>query len=506
VLASKKKQEGNARFSAGDYKEAVALYTQAIELVDRSEGGDYYGNRCAAYKMAGDYASALQDGLIAIELTPANLKLYPRVAECHLHFGEFEQAIELLRGAQKLQDGKSNPQIAKTLQQAETLQRYVTQVKNLISQGAFSQALTLIPQIESVAKESTAVKLLHIRCLVELKKVAQALSMCNTLYNQGCRDDKLVTLRGKCLYLNGDHDKANLHFKQVLSNDPDNSECRTLFKLIKQLDKSKEEANTLFKEGKMSPAYDAYTAALSLDPTNNHFNTIIYRNRAAAALKLRRYDQAIDDCTKCIEFNAEDLKAYQRRADAYLAKEMYTEAVRDLEAALKHAPRDQDLTRKLRQAQLDLKKSLRKDYYKILGVSKDASQSEVKKAFKRQALSLHPDRPQNNETEEKRVAAEKAFKDLQEANETLNDDQKRAAYDRGDDLQEGMGMGGGMGGMGGMDLGSIFAMFGGMGGMGGMPGGMRFRSAGGHGHSHGGHGHSHGGRGGHSMFDDDDDD
>lgn len=65
-----------------------------------------------------------------------------------------------------------------------------------------------------------------------------------------------------------------------------------------------------------------------------------------------------------------------------------------------------------------------KDYYKILGVSNDATQDEIKKAFRKLALKYHPDRNPDNKT------AEEKFKEINEAYSCLSDPTKRANYDR----------------------------------------------------------------------------
>ena len=64
-----------------------------------------------------------------------------------------------------------------------------------------------------------------------------------------------------------------------------------------------------------------------------------------------------------------------------------------------------------------------RDYYQILGISKNASKEDIKKAYRSLAKKYHPDlNPDNKDTEEK-------FKELQEAHEVLSDEEKRKTYD-----------------------------------------------------------------------------
>lgn len=106
----------------------------------------------------------------------------------------------------------------------------------------------------------------------------------------------------------------------------------------------------------------------------------------------------------------------------------------------------------------------KRDYYEILGISKTASEEEIKKSYRRLAMKYHPDRNPNDKD------AEAKFKEAKEAYEVLSDGKKRATYDQfGHAASEGMGGGGGSGFQGfsgfgdfGDELGDLFSsVFGG---------------------------------------------
>ena len=107
----------------------------------------------------------------------------------------------------------------------------------------------------------------------------------------------------------------------------------------------------------------------------------------------------------------------------------------------------------------------KKDYYETLDVARNATDEEIKKAYRKLAMKYHPDRNQDN------PSAEEKFKEVKEAYEMLSDPDKRAAYDQYGHagVDPNMGAGGFGGGFGGGspfgDFGDIFGdIFGGMGG------------------------------------------
>lgn len=119
----------------------------------------------------------------------------------------------------------------------------------------------------------------------------------------------------------------------------------------------------------------------------------------------------------------------------------------------------------------------KRDYYEVLGVAKNATPDEIKKAYRKLAIKYHPDRNPDDK------AAEEKFKEAAEAYDVLSNEEKRQKYDQFGHNMGPQGFGGGGGfegfyGAGGMSMEDIFAQFGdifGGGGFGGATGGSRSR-------------------------------
>ena len=234
---------------------------------------------------------------------------------------------------------------------------------------------------------------------------------------------------------------------------------------------------------------------MELFPNNKSYNSSIYLNRALCHSKLKNNDKALLDLNRAIEANPDYAKAFVKRGEINTLLENYEEAVRDFETANRISPSEFGVKQKLKDAKIRLKQAKRKDYYKILGVNKEADQNEIKKAYRKLALKWHPDKisqkcEEGEDGEALKLQAEKKFKEIGEAYAILSDPEKKRMYDSGvdpNDPESGMGFHsanidptqifqmffGGGGGMGGMD-----DMGGGMGG--GFPGGMFGGMGGGH--------------------------
>merc|ERR1712001_526304 len=128
----------------------------------------------------------------------------------------------------------------------------------------------------------------------------------------------------------------------------------------------------------------------------------------------------ISNCNDALKLDEKYLKAYLRRGRSYMELEKYEEAVRDFEQINKMEQGNQEYRRLLSNAKLELKKSKRKDYYKILGVDKSANDEEIKKAYRKRALAHHPDR-HSGASEDEKKEHEKKFKEVGEAYGVLSD-------------------------------------------------------------------------------------
>lgn len=448
------KLEGNNFYKAQDYAKAVELYTKAIESAPESP--IYYGNRSMALMQMKEYQKALDDSLMSDKLGPGVAKTLLRIGKLCIMLGKYSEALAAFQ--------QIDPVPAESLQASE-MARSITRAQTVLEnktentpRADFSAAVYGLDQAEKYLGPGVAVptswRLLKGSLLIASNKLADATSVAMSLLRADPSNPDALILRGQILYQEGDNTKAAAHFSEALRCDPDNSTARKLLKLSKEVEKRRTGGNNAFKAGHLSLAKQFYSEAIELDPSNVGNNVKLYSNRATVNMKMGNLDEALEDCNASLKLDKTFAKVRKTKARVLGQLERWEEAVQELKEAIELDGADQSLRTELREAEFELKKSQRKDYYKILGVNKNCTDQELKKAYRKMALVYHPDKNPDDET------AQEKFKEVGEAYEILSDSEKRARYDSGADLQEDM-FGGGMGGGVQVDQETLFRMFGG---------------------------------------------
>lgn len=426
-------------------KENPANHRTAIEADPNN--ATYYSNRAAAYMYANRFIEAMEDCKMADELDPNNKKILTRLGRIYTSLGRPDEAVQVFKSA--------NTTVT-DMQPALTMQKHLrTAEQTSQNGGSGSMVLYALNEAEKglgagvdrprkwqLMRGEAHLRMGNPNALGEAQNVAMSLLRYNN------QDPEALVLRGRVMYAQGENDKAIQHFRQALGCDPDFKEAVKYLRMVQKLERMKQEGNAAFKAGRFQEAIDTYTQALEVDPSNKNTNSKILQNRALCHTRQKSWRLAIADAEKALELDPTYTKAKKTRAKALGENGNWEEALRELKNIQEENPSEPGIAKEIRDAEMELKKSKRKDYYKILGLQKDCTETEIKKAYRKLAIVHHPDKNPDDPD-----AADR-FKELQEAHETLSDPQKRERYDSGADLIDpsdmfGGGMHGGMGGMGG---------------------------------------------------------
>jgi len=376
----------------------------------------YLSNRAAAYISAGQYKNALEDCIRADELDPQNAKILLRLARTYTNLGRPQDALDTFA---RIQPAPS----AKDVAPAKAQLQHIKVAEDALKNGTTgSMALHALDQAEKIlglgAPKPRKWQLMRGEAYLKMGNVnalgdAQNVAM-NLLRNNN-QDPEALVLRGRALYAQGDNEKAIQHFRQALNCDPDYRDAVKYLRMVQKLDRLKTEGNAEYKAGRWAAAVEKYQQALEVDPLNKGTNSKILGNRALCRIQLKDYSGAIEDCEKAIAMDPSYTKAKKTKATALGQSGNWEEAVRELKALAEADPQDAGMAKEVRRAEMELKKSKRKDYYKILSVEKDADDNQIKKAYRKAAIIHHPDKNPGDED------AAARFKDIGESYETLSD-------------------------------------------------------------------------------------
>ncbi|XP_017911925.1 PREDICTED: dnaJ homolog subfamily C member 3 isoform X2 [Capra hircus] len=420
---------GKKLLAAGQLADALSQFHAAVD----GDPDNYiaYYRRATVFLAMGKSKAALPDLTKVIELKMDFTAARLQRGHLLLKQGKLDEAEDDFKKVLKSNPSENEEREAQSqLVKSDEMQRLRSQALDAFESSDFAAAITFLDKILEVCVWDAELRELRAECFIkegEPRKAISDLKASSKLKNDNTEAFyKISTL----YYELGDHELSLSEVRECLKLDQDHKRCFAHYKQVKKLNKLIESAEELIKDGRYTDAISKYESVMKTEP-DVHEYTIRSKERICHCFsKDEKPVEAIRVCSEVLQVEPDNVNALKDRAEAYLIEEMYDEAIQDYETAQEHNENDQQIREGLEKAQRLLKQSQRRDYYKILGVKRNAKKQEIIKAYRKLALQWHPDNFQNEEEKKK---AEKKFIDIAAAKEVLSDPEMRKKFDDGED-------------------------------------------------------------------------
>ncbi|KAH9962462.1 hypothetical protein BC827DRAFT_1130306 [Russula dissimulans] len=452
----------NALLSAGTFHDAARAYSEAIEQspVDPT----LYYKRATAYFSLGRHANALADFDQVLTLTSDTFeKAHLMKAKIHAKEGRWADAREALKHYQSKDEFVAR-ELLLDVADGEAAARKAAQAQKAKLWTACEESAT---QGLRVASHSVALREQRANCALAAGDFEEAVADLSRLtqITSPSTDAFMKIFRISYFYMDSSaSNTAMANLKQCLHYDPDSKPCLSAHRLIKSLNKQFKKLDEMMavedwrgiitfilgpvpKEASVSAPGSgllaAFEGAVEPDAVPSVTTTIpppkkasprraaILRALCRAHVQLRQARAGEQWCDELLRMvgNEKDIDALLGKGEALLAREEWEEAVRAFERAWEASGGgNREIHARLSKAQRLLKQSRHKDYYKVLGISRDVDEKTIKKAYRKAALVAHPDKG----------GSEAKMAVVNEAYEVLSNPELRQRYDNGDDPNDPM--------------------------------------------------------------------
>ncbi|KZF21938.1 DnaJ domain-containing protein [Xylona heveae TC161] len=478
----------NAQLAGGNFNDALTYFDAAISRDPKNYLTIF--KRGATYLSLGKQAQASYDFDAVLAIKPdfegalmQRAKLKAKSADWDAARRDYEAA-----GRQK------GPEIGE-LEEAQGASILATDAAN---RGDWEQCVSNAGVAIMVAGTSLSLRQLRARCRFEKGEVYEGISdLGHVLQIAPGSITPHLQMSAMMFYSLGDTERGMAQIRKCLHSDPDSKPCSRLFRQEKTLSK------TLGKLTQLMEKRQFAAAAKLLVPSGDDRGLIqeirdtvkalvdegTIHPKASSELLSRALEMTCEAytemgnakkgspyCTEVLSYNPNSLAGLLSKATKQLDADEFEAAINTLNHAKEHHPSASQINNLLQKAQVLLRRSKQKDYYKTLGVSRDADDRTIKRAYRQLTKQFHPDKAHQNGISKE--DAEKKMATINEAYEVLIDPELRARFDNGDDPNSQEGPGGPFQGspFGQGQGGQQFFFRGGPGGFpGGFPGGGQFK-------------------------------
>ncbi|XP_037539667.1 dnaJ homolog subfamily C member 3b [Nematolebias whitei] len=417
---------GRKLLAAGQLAEALSHYHSAVEG-DSKNYLTYY-KRAAVFLAMGKARSALPDLTRAIQLKPDFLPARLQRGNILLKQGNTQEAREDFETV--LQRYSDHKEAEEQLMKVNELEELQEEAHATYHQGDYSATASMLERVVEISPWDPETRELRAECFIRMgdpQKAILDLTPAARLRN----DNRAVFLKLSLLqYSLGEHHESLNHIRECLKLDQDDKDCFSHYKQVKKLSKQLDSAEELIQQERYQESIEKYESVMKTEPSIPFYTNLAKERICFCLVKLQLANEAIDACSEAHQRDPRNTNILRDRAEAFILNQDYEKAVEDYQEAREFDGDSSSIREGLERAQKLLKISRKRDYYKILGVARNANKQEIIKAYRKLAQQWHPD---NFQSEADKKEAEKKFIDIASAKEVLTDPEMRQKFDEGED-------------------------------------------------------------------------
>ncbi|BFZ56304.1 hypothetical protein PYCC9005_003349 [Savitreella phatthalungensis] len=428
--------------AVGKSADALTLFSEAIERGERDNYLTFF-KRATAYLSVHRHAQALADLTAALELKPDFAAARTQRAKTYAATAQWDEALRDSTGLTVVEI-----KAARKAQQAAE----AAEAKN-DSHKCVHEATQAI----NVASSSHTLRLLRARCQLRLGFADEAIGdLIQATKLQPTDRQAQVLAAATFFYALDDPERATQTIKTCLHYDPDDKLCKRTFRTHRRLAKLVAKVQAGVDGRTFSGAKRALRGHGDGEDREEGVLELVYAerdnliadnvfSRTSHLALLHRLDVyacetfaetkdsgAKEYCDRALTTDPDAVGALRGRGVLLMREELWEEAVSTLSQANdKAGGGDRRVQELLQKAQRLLKQSKQKDYYKILGVPRDADAKQIKKQYRQLTKLYHPDKYRGNDMTPDQVA--RKIESINEAYEVLTDPELKARFDNGDD-------------------------------------------------------------------------
>ncbi|EFO20110.1 hypothetical protein LOAG_08383 [Loa loa] len=427
IEVSKHMEMGRQFLSKGQFVDALSHYHAAIDLDPKNYQTLY--SRATVYLAIGKSKAALPDLDSVIRLKPDFIAARIERGNVLLKQGDIQQAKADFEAAAKADP--SNTEISKKLVSIEKVRQIIDEADAYFGAGDHISAESHYSSAIEVCQWHANLYRNRAKCREKLGDVQKAIVDYRTVTKLLPDSTETFYKISQLYYLTGDVEESLNQVRECLKLNPDDELCFPFYKKTKKLAKMRESLNQLVREERWMDCLDKAMQILKAEKKVENIQLDVYKQTCKCNLKAGHFAESIAACSEVLKYgDPNDLDVLCDRAEAFLMYEKYDEAIEDYQKAVNGHEESGRARKGLLRAQKLKKQMGRRDYYKILGIRKNANERDIHKAYRKKAKEWHPD---NFSDENQKKIAEKYFVDIAAAKEVLTDPEKRAQYDNGED-------------------------------------------------------------------------